>query len=133
MGRICVSDTSLWRALGGATLTELTLDHVFRCSCQDLFDGDMASLGYDASVPAGEDDYPFIKIYGSCKTCDAYILDYFAEEAFESVQEYKLKAAMYLTFAVGGMLFSLVSFIKYRVSPQAENEVELLGDGGVMA
>lgn len=103
-------------------------------SCQDLFDEDTSRLNYDTSVPAGTDGYPYINIYGSCKTCEAYILDYFAEEAFESVEEYKKLAISYMTVAAGGFLFSFMMFIKYKVNPPAEHEIDLLGsDGGVMA
>lgn len=91
-------------------------------------------LTYDMSTPAGEDDYPYINIYGSCKTCEAYILDTFAEEAFESVECHKRLAFTYMSAAMVGFAFSFVSFIKYKVSPAQENEIELLGrDGGVMA
>ena len=41
---------------------------------------------------------------------------------------------MYFAGAMAGMVVSLVAFVKYKVSPTAENEVELLGsDGGVIA
>ena len=91
-------------------------------------------MTYDTSVPAGTDDYPFINIYGSCKTCEAYILDYFAEEAFESVDEHRRMAITYMSFAFGGLAFSFLAYIKYKANPSAENEIELLGgDSGVMA
>lgn len=104
-------------------------------SCTDLFDSDIAGQTYDVNTPAGGDDeWPFVNIYGSCKTCEAYILDYFAEEAFEETQEYKQQAMVYLAGAMAGFIWSFLSYIKYRVMPTAENEVELLGgDGGVMA
>jgi len=75
-----------------------------------------------------------VNIYGSCKTCEAYILDYFAEEAFEETQEFKQQAIVYLAGAVSGLIWALLSYIKYKVLPTAENEIELLGsDGGVLA
>lgn len=103
--------------------------------CTDLFDNDMSGKTYDASVPAGgDDDWPFINIYGSCKTCDAYIMDYFAEEAFEQLDDYFLQSVMYLMFTFVGMAVSLIGFIKYKIAPPAENQIELLGsDGGVIA
>jgi hypothetical protein len=104
------------------------------CSCEDLFDEDTDGMSYDTSKPAGTDEYPYINIYGSCKTCEAYVLDYFAEEAFESVEEHKQLAIVYMAGAIAGFIFTFISFIKYKVSPTAENEIELLGsDGGVMA
>jgi hypothetical protein len=103
--------------------------------CTDLFDEDMSGKTYDASVPAGgEDDWPYINIYGSCKTCDAYIMDYFAEEAFEQLDDYFLQSVMYLVLTFFGMAVSLIGFIKYKIAPPAENQMELLGsDGGVIA
>jgi hypothetical protein len=100
-----------------------------------LFDADIGTSIYDPNTPAGGDDeWPFINIYGSCKTCEAYILDYFAEEAFEEVEEYKAQAIIYLAGALAGFLSSFVAYVKYRVIPTAENEIELLGgDGGVLA
>jgi len=104
-------------------------------ACEDLFASDVGSRTYDVNNPAGGDDeWPFINIYGSCKTCEAYILDYFAEEAFEEVEEYKQQAIVYLAGAVAGFIWAILSYVKYRVMPTAENEIELLGnDGGVMA
>jgi hypothetical protein len=103
-------------------------------SCEDLFDTDVSGQPYDTSTPAGTDDVPFLYVYGSCKTCEAYILDYFAEEAFEAVDDLKKQAIMYFTAALAGFVVSLAAYLKYKVSPTAENEVELLGsDGGVLA
>lgn len=103
-------------------------------ACEDLFDSDVGSKTYDMNTPAGEDDWPIINIYGSCKTCEAFILDYFAEEAFEEVLEYKQQAIVYLAGAMAGFIWAALSYVKYRVMPTAENEIELLGgDGGVMA
>ena len=104
-------------------------------ACEDLFDSEVGSRTYDPNTPAGGDDeWPFINIYGSCKTCEAYVLDYFAEEAFEELEDYEKQAVLYMGAAVAGFLASLVMYVKYRVMPTAENEVELLGgDGGVLA
>jgi len=104
-------------------------------ACEDLFDTDRSGKTYDGSTPAGgDDDWPFINIYGSCKTCEAYILDYFAEEAFERVDDYKKQSILFMTAAIAGFLVSLIGFIKYKIAPPAENEIQLLGsDGGVVA
>ena len=75
-----------------------------------------------------------MNIYGSCKTCEAYILDYFAEEAFAELQEYLNQAILYFAAAVAGFIWALLSYIQYKVSPTSENELQLLSsDGGVMA
>eukprot|EP00980_Cylindrotheca_fusiformis_P024100 scaffold11528_cov139-Cylindrotheca_fusiformis.AAC.5 len=103
--------------------------------CSDLFDSDISGLTFNASEPpGGDDDWPFINIYASCKTCDAYVMDYFAEEAFEQLDDYFLRGVMYMLFTLIGMGVSLIGFIKYKIAPPAENQVELLGsDGGVIA
>jgi hypothetical protein len=102
-------------------------------SCQDLFDNGV-STGYDANSPPGEDGKPFINVYASCKTCEAYILDRFAREAFEDVDDYRKQAYIYWSAAVSGFALSFILFLKYKASPQAENEVELLSsDRGVIA
>jgi hypothetical protein len=96
----------------------------------------MEGSTFDASVKPGSDgeDWPYINIYGSCKTCEAYILDYFAEEAFEEVEIYKTQAIMYMTGALGGFAATVLLYFKYRISPTAENEVVLLSyDGGALA
>jgi len=104
-------------------------------ACEDLFDSDIGGQTFDPNTPpGGEDEWPFVNIYGSCKTCEAYILDYFAEEAFEETQEYKQQAIIYFSAALSGFVWSILSYIKYRVLPTAENEISLMGsDGGVMA
>jgi hypothetical protein len=56
-----------------------------------LLDEDTAGLTYDTTMEAGKDDYPHVTIYGSCKTCEAYVLHYFAERAFESVEDFVLR------------------------------------------
>jgi hypothetical protein len=101
-----------------------------------LFDSDVQGGTYDATIKPGQDgdDWPYINIYGSCKTCEAYILDYFAEEAFEAVDDYKKQAILFLTGAIACFVLSLVGYVKYKVSPTNENELDLLGsDGGVLA
>ena len=106
-------------------------------SCEDLFNEDRSGKTYDATKPAGGDDeWPYINIYGSCKTCEAYVLDYFAEEAFEHFEDYKKQAILFMTAAIGGFIVSMIGFIKYSIAPPAENEIQLLesdGDVGVLA
>ena len=102
-------------------------------SCQDLF-SDGVSTGFDGNTPPGDDGNPFINVYASCKTCDAYILDHFAKEAFEDVDDYRKQAYLYWSAAGAGSILSFILFLKYKANPQAENEVELLSsDRGVIA
>jgi len=103
--------------------------------CGDLFDSDIEGQVHDPSIPAGsEDSWPFINIYGSCKHCDAYIMDYFAEEAFVKLDDYFLQAVLFMGLAFTGIGVSLIGFIKYKLAPPAENQIELLGSSaGVIA
>ncbi|CAJ1953872.1 unnamed protein product [Cylindrotheca closterium] len=103
--------------------------------CGDLFETEVSGQVHDPSIPAGkDDDWPFINIYGSCKYCDAYVLDYFAEEAFERLDEYVLRGVVFMGLAFTGILISFVGFVKYKLAPPAENQIELLGsEAGVIA
>lgn len=102
--------------------------------CTDLFESDMQGMTFEESEKPGADDWPFINIYGSCKTCEAYILDYFAEEAFERLDGYRKQGIIYASVALYGFVVSFGFYMRYRASPTAENEIELLSnDGGVIA
>jgi hypothetical protein len=103
-------------------------------SCEDLFDSDVQGENYNVSIAPGSDDWPYINVYGSCKTCDAYILDYFAEEAFEEIEHFKKQSLVYFAGFLVGMLTSLTFYAKHRARPAVDNEIELLScDGGVIA
>lgn len=130
LGRICVRCSWLRFFVWSCSNHSHSTFH----SCEDLFDEDTAGLTYDPTMEAGKDDYPYVNIYGSCKTCEAYVLDYFAEQAFESVEEHKKMAVAYMTGAMVGFFVSFLSYITFKVRPQAENEIELLDtNSGVMA
>ena len=115
-------------------------EHIVRISsspsnrCQDLFDNDMSGQVFDDSQMPGSDDWPFLNVYGNCKTCEAYILDYFAEEAFEKVDHFRVQAIGYFGVFWVGICLSFVMYLKHLASPASENTVELLSsDGGVIA
>eukprot|EP00934_Nitzschia_sp_Nitz4_P002122 Nitzschia sp. Nitz4//scaffold327_size20599//6066//8022//NITZ4_008635-RA/size20599-augustus-gene-0.4-mRNA-1//-1//CDS//3329547943//2122//frame0 len=95
--------------------------------CDGLFQEDEEEGSVDSSVPPSEDGLPSIMIYGSCKHCEAYVLDYFAEEAFREVELYAIQARLYITGAAVGAILSCISYLRYRVSPAQENQMELLG------
>lgn len=103
--------------------------------CGDLFDSDIAGQLHDPAIPAGaEDNWPFINIYGSCKHCDAYIMDYFAEEAFEKLDDYFVQSILFMSLGFTGIGLSLIGFIKFKLEAPAENQIELLGSSaGVIA
>lgn len=97
--------------------------------CNDLFNYDLESEEYDTSVPPGDDDWPFINIYGKCNTCDAYIVDYFSTEHFQSISAYQEKG---LRFGIAGLIsFALTMLLVYRQQRRPENErqSELLENG----
>jgi len=50
--------------------------------CYNLFDADLDGTSYNATVPAGEDDWPYLKVYGNCRTCEAFVVDRFSADHF---------------------------------------------------
>jgi hypothetical protein len=104
-------------------------------ACEDLFETDMEGETYNADSPPGNDDWPTIYIYGSCNTCEAYIMDYFSTEHFAEIANYQLQARWYYIAGAISMLVALAAVIKQIVRPSTEKEVELLTSyqGGVIA
>ena len=108
----------------------------FHLSCSDLFEDDLQGHTHNPQQsPKSEgDDWPTINVYASCKTCDAYVLDYFAEEAFERRQNYEKQALFYLTGAAAGFGLAFLCYLQHIARPSKDNEVELLSSyGGVVA
>ena len=117
-------------------LTVLHLPTRLYLSCSDLFEDDLQGHTHNPQQsPKSEgDDWPTINVYASCKTCDAYVLDYFAEEAFERRQNYEKQALFYLTGAAAGFGLALLCYLQHLARPSKDNEVELLSSyGGVVA
>jgi hypothetical protein len=103
-------------------------------ACYDLFDTDLSGNTYDADEPPGEDDWPFITIYGNCNQCEAYIVDYFSTEHFQTLQSFKIQGRNYLIVSFVGFILTAVLRFKHRMDPIAEKELELLpNDGGALA
>lgn len=103
-------------------------------ACYDLFDYDMSGSTYNADEKPGDDDWPFINIYGNCKTCDAYIVDYWSTEHYQQLYSYKTQGRNYLIFSFLGLGLTALLHFKHRMDPIAEGELELLPhDGGAMA
>ena len=103
-------------------------------ACYDLFDYDMGGSTYDADEKPGGDDWPFVNIYGNCRSCDAYIVDYFSTEHFQKMKSYKVQGQNYLIFSFLGLALTALLHFKHRMDPIAEKELELLpNDGGAMA
>lgn len=103
-------------------------------ACYDLFDYDLSGATYDADEAPGKDDWPFVNIYGNCKKCEAYIVDYFSTEHFQNLQSFRIQGRNYLIVSAFGVALTMILHFKHRVDPIAEKELELLPhDGGALA
>lgn len=103
-------------------------------ACEDLFDYDLSGGTFNADEVPGDDNWPFVNIYGNCKKCEAYIVDYFSTEHFQSIQDYRIQGRNYLIFSLFGLMLTGLLHFKHRMDPIAEKELELLPhDGGAMA
>lgn len=85
---------------------------------------------YEEDTPPGEDGWPYLNVYGNCDTCEAFIVDFYSTEHFQEVSAYKDKAMHYGLSAIFGFAITLVLSLKYRFSPQSDNEIELLPSAG---
>ncbi|KAL7576432.1 hypothetical protein ACA910_018234 [Epithemia clementina (nom. ined.)] len=109
-------------------------------ACQDLFDGDLSGLSVNYEEPPGSDDWPFINIYGNCNTCEAYVIDYFSTEHFQSILAYKNAAMNYGILAGLSLVITTFLLIRELHRPShgtaADKEIELLPtaiNGGALA
>lgn len=100
-------------------------------ACADLFSADLAEQeAYDPDQPAGEDDWPFVNIYGDCKTCHADIVNFYSTQYYQSVQDYKKAARNYGLAAGLSFVITLLLVAKQRFNPTADKEIELLSRHG---
>lgn len=103
-------------------------------ACEDLFDSDLEGEEYDSDSPPGDDEWPFVMIYGSCSTCKAYLLDYYSTEHFSSIREYQTQGLYYAYAGVASLVITAIFVVKQRMSPAREHEVVLLNnEGGMMS
>jgi len=104
-------------------------------ACEDLFDNDLEDKTYDPDEPPGNDDWPFINIYGKCNSCDAYILDYYSSKHYNDIQDYLTQALYYSILGIIGLLTSVFFKIRhYRNPKETVQEAELLtNEGGTIA
>merc|ERR1719491_1251423 len=64
--------------------------------CEQLFDTDLKQLpAFDSNTPPGDDQWPFVNIYGKCNTCEAYLIDYFSSEHFNNIKAYEVQGLYY--------------------------------------
>ena len=69
-------------------------------ACKNLFETYVDLMEYNADEPPGEDGWPFVNIYGNCKTCSAYIVDYYSTQHFSDIKKFKTRARNYFISAI---------------------------------
>ena len=103
-------------------------------ACEDLFSEDTDGEGYDPSQAPGLDGWPTIEIYGSCNSCEAYIVDYYTTDHFLGIRLYELQSWIYLWLGFILLIASAFAALKEHLSPTKEKEIVLLThEGGVPA
>ena len=100
-------------------------------ACNDLFDTDLESIEYDENEAPGNDDFPYVKIYGTCNSCKAFLVDYYSTAHFDKIKEYQRHAKTYAIFGILSMFVTGGFMVKQHVSPARENQIDLLmSEGG---
>jgi hypothetical protein len=104
-------------------------------ACEDLFDQDVNALTpFDPDTAPGSDDWPTVQIYGSCRSCEAYLMDYYTTEHFQQIQDFQTQYYIYAALSV--ILFVLAGLLRLRehYRPSQEKQIVLLNnEGGVVA
>jgi len=100
-------------------------------ACEDLFEADLAeATPYDPEAEPGADGWPTVNIYGNCKTCEAFIVDYFSTQHFQEVLDYRKSARNYGLATGLSLVVTMLLVLKRRWNPSAEKEIELLSRHG---
>ena len=100
-------------------------------ACNDLFDTDLEGDTYDESTAPGDDNWPYVTIYGSCNSCKAFLVDYYSTEHFDKIKKYQTHAFTYATFGVVSLAITGALMLKQWLRPAEENQIDLLmSDGG---
>jgi hypothetical protein len=104
-------------------------------ACEDLFDQDVNSMTpFDPDVPPGQDDWPTAQIYGSCRSCEAYLMDYYTTEHYTQIQHFQVQ--YYIYGALAALLLVIAGLLRVRehYRPSQEKQIVLLNnEGGVVA
>mmetsp|Transcript_7557 Transcript_7557/g.20959 ORF Transcript_7557/g.20959 Transcript_7557/m.20959 type:complete len:510 (-) Transcript_7557:46-1575(-) len=115
--------------------TEQTWDDVWgEYACEDLFEYDVEGESYDETQPPGNDEWPFINVYGNCNTCEAFIVDYYSTQHFQSILNYKSAGLMYGIMA--GFSLTVTAYLTIKESKKnktTEKEIELLSSSEATA
>lgn len=110
---------------------ELSWDDIWGdYECEEMFEYNLDESTYDESTPPGDDGWPYLNVYGNCDTCEAFIVDFYSTEHFQEITDYKQAAVRYAVSAIFTSFLTILLAIKHRMSPAAENEIELLPSAG---
>ncbi len=99
-------------------------------TCNDIFDSDLEGKTYDSDVKPGDDEWPFVNIYGSCNKCEAYLVDYYSTEHFNMIKQYQYHAQNYALVGLFGVIITTILVMKQYLNPAEENELGLLMNEG---
>jgi hypothetical protein len=97
--------------------------------CFNLFNSNLDGTSYNPDVAPGADGWPFLNVYGDCRTCQAYIVDYFSTEHFQSVQSREQAARGYAFASFLVFVLSALLYVKRRLAGKSDNEIDLLASG----
>mmetsp|Transcript_12181 Transcript_12181/g.22825 ORF Transcript_12181/g.22825 Transcript_12181/m.22825 type:complete len:637 (+) Transcript_12181:181-2091(+) len=99
-------------------------------ACSDLFDTDLEGLSYEKDLPPGDDEWPYVNIFGSCNSCKAFLVDYYSTEHFERIRQYQKQALTYMSYGMVGLLITGILTLKQWLKPAEENQIDLLMNYG---
>lgn len=99
-------------------------------ACSDLFDTDLEGLSYEENLPPGDDEWPYVNIFGSCNSCKAFLVDYYSTEHFERIKQYEKQALTYMSYGVVGLFITGILILKQWLKPAEENQIDLLMNDG---
>jgi len=106
----------------------------YSSSCYKLFDANLEKVKFNPERKPGNDDWPFLNIYGNCETCEAYIVDIYTTEHFRHVQTYKVASLNYGLAAAVFLILTIVLAVRRRFAPKSEKEASFLSyHGGRLA
>jgi len=94
----------------------------------------MEGEGFDPDLAPGNDHWPTVEIYGSCNSCEAYIVDYYTTDHFLGIRMYEVQSWVYLWLGFLLLIISAFAALKECLRPTKEKEIVLLThEGGVPA
>lgn len=97
--------------------SELDWDSVWgdsSASCYKLNDANRQKAKFNPNVKPGNDAWPYLNIYGNCKSCEAYIVDIYSTEHFQHVQTFKVASFGYGIAALVSLLVTIFVSVRRR-------------------